>query len=194
MPSPGTGRVRARKATRLARPRVGTFRKPVTRGYQALGPSRADSVRPQLRRSGCRRRVSIGLPSLCSIESGHPFVPTCLLAERRAQWRSRMPPPMRRHRRSRRVARCHPLPWRHCTTGCPRPFSLDHWWEVPSLQRRVWCEPDFRGRIPSMTVGDFANARGEFASDPYTPRTRAGAPVREGTTGPDLPRPMPAIA
>jgi hypothetical protein len=22
----------------------------------------------------------------------------------------------------------------------------------------VWCEPDFRGRIPSMTVGDFANA------------------------------------
>src|SRR5690349_7545220 len=26
------------------------------------------------------------------------------------------------------------------------------------LQRRVWCEPDFRGRIPSMTVGDFANA------------------------------------
>jgi hypothetical protein len=26
------------------------------------------------------------------------------------------------------------------------------------LQRGVWCEPDFRGRIPSMTVGDFANA------------------------------------
>src|ERR1700730_4825048 len=27
--------------------------------------------------------MSIRLPSLCSIESGHPFIPTCLLAERR---------------------------------------------------------------------------------------------------------------
>src|SRR5690349_7097224 len=27
-------------------------------------------------------------------------------------------------------------------------------------QRRVWCEPDFRGRIPSMTVGS-ARSRGE---------------------------------
>jgi NAD(P)H-dependent flavin oxidoreductase YrpB (nitropropane dioxygenase family) len=27
-----------------------------------------------------------------------------------------------------------------------------------SLQRGVRCEPDLRGRIPSMTVGDFANA------------------------------------
>jgi hypothetical protein len=54
----------------------------------------------------------------------HPFVPTCLLEKRRAQWRSRMPPRTRRHRRSRRKAslteraRCYPLPWRHCTTGC----------------------------------------------------------------------------
>ena len=87
-------------------------------------------------------------PSLCSIESGHPFVPTCLLAERRAQRQSRMPPRMRRHRRSRRKAslteraRCYPLPWRHYTTGCraglpPRSFSLDHWWEVLFLQRGV---------------------------------------------------------
>jgi hypothetical protein len=30
-PSPSTGGIRARKATRLARPRVGAFRKPVTR-------------------------------------------------------------------------------------------------------------------------------------------------------------------
>jgi hypothetical protein len=79
--------------------------------------------------------VSIRVPSLCSIESGHPFIPTCLLAERRAQRHSRMPPRMRRHRRSRRKAslteraRCYPLPWRHYTTGCraglpPRFFCL----------------------------------------------------------------------
>jgi hypothetical protein len=32
--------------------------------------------------------MSIRLPSLCSIENGHPFIPTCLLAEHRAdvQW------------------------------------------------------------------------------------------------------------
>jgi len=29
---------------------------------------------------------------------------------------------------------------------------------ISSLQRGVRCEPDFRGRIPSMAVGDFANA------------------------------------
>jgi len=34
--------------------------------------------------------------------SGHPFVPTCFLAERRAQRQSRMPARMRRHRWSRR--------------------------------------------------------------------------------------------
>src|SRR4029077_7456357 len=40
-----------------------------------------------------------------------------------------------------------PLPWRPwpCTTGChaglpPRFFLLDHWWEVRSLQRRVWFD------------------------------------------------------
>jgi hypothetical protein len=42
--------------------------------------------------------------SLCSIGHGHPFVPTCLLAERRAQRQSGMPARMRRHRRSRREA------------------------------------------------------------------------------------------
>jgi adenylate cyclase len=42
--------------------------------------------------------------SLCSIGNDHPFVPTCLPAERRAQRQSRMPPRTRRHRRSRREA------------------------------------------------------------------------------------------
>jgi NAD(P)-dependent dehydrogenase (short-subunit alcohol dehydrogenase family) len=43
-----------------------------------------------------------------------------------------------------------PLPWRHCTTGCrvgfpAHSFSLDHWWEVPWLQRRV-TQTDHRNR------------------------------------------------
>jgi hypothetical protein len=69
--------------------------------------------------------MSIRLPSLRSIENGHPFVPTCLLAERRAQWQSRTPP-KRQHWRSRRKAylteraRCYPCPWRHCTTTVSR--------------------------------------------------------------------------
>jgi hypothetical protein len=42
--------------------------------------------------------------SLCSIGNDHPFVPTCRRAERRAQRQSRMPPRLRRHRRSRRAA------------------------------------------------------------------------------------------
>src|SRR3984893_5391121 len=42
--------------------------------------------------------------SLCSIGNDHPFVPTCPLAERRAQRQSRMLPRTRRHRRSRRAA------------------------------------------------------------------------------------------
>jgi hypothetical protein len=65
----------------------------------------------------------------------------------------RMPPQMRRHRRSRRKpslterARCYPCPGgtapRRCPAGLlPRFFSLDHWWEVLSPHRRVHCEPD----------------------------------------------------
>jgi hypothetical protein len=34
--------------------------------------------------SGGRRRLSVRLPSLCSIENDHPVAPSCLLAERRA--------------------------------------------------------------------------------------------------------------
>src|ERR1700758_3363606 len=32
------------------------------------------------------------------------------------------------------------------------PFPRNRWFESCSLQGRVWCEPDFRGRSPSMTV------------------------------------------
>jgi hypothetical protein len=43
--------------------------------------------------------------------------------------------------------------------GRRRPFPQgDQRFESVSLQRGVCCEPDFRGRVPSMTVGDFANA------------------------------------
>jgi hypothetical protein len=42
-----------------------------------------------------------------------------------------------------------PLPWRECTPTVPARvtlfFSLDHWWEVRSLHRRVYSELDFRG-------------------------------------------------
>ena len=48
--------------------------------------------------------MTLLFPSLCSIESDHPFVPTCRSAEHRAQRQSRMPPAKRRHRQSRREA------------------------------------------------------------------------------------------
>src|ERR1700730_2460603 len=35
----------------------------------------------------------------------------------------------------------------------------NRWFESGSLQRGVWCEHDFRERIPSMTGKDFANAK-----------------------------------
>jgi hypothetical protein len=69
--------------------------------------------------------VSIRLPSLCSIESGHPFVPTCLLAERRAQRQSRMPPRMRRHRRSRRKASLTERARCYSCAGGPGPAPQD---------------------------------------------------------------------
>jgi hypothetical protein len=37
-------------------------------------------------------------------------------------------------------------------------LKRNRWFESGSLQRGVRCEPDFRWRIPSMTVGDFAKA------------------------------------
>src|SRR6267142_599516 len=35
-------------------------------------------------------------------------------------------------------------------------LQRNRWFESGSLQRGVRCEPDFRGRSRSMTVGDFA--------------------------------------
>ena len=98
--------------------------------------------------------MSIRFPSLCSIENGHPFVPTCRLAERRAQRQSRMPtrnaaapakPAQSVLDRASTVLR---LSWRHYTTTVSRGviallFSLDNWWEVLSLQHGVCCEPNF---------------------------------------------------
>jgi hypothetical protein len=91
---------------------------------------------------------------------------TCTPAERRAQRQSRMPPRMRRHRRSRRKAsltkraRCYPCPGGIASQGVTRgyrpAFLLDHWWEVRFLQRGVRCEPDSsdqaRRRIPARRV------------------------------------------
>jgi hypothetical protein len=50
-----------------------------------------------------------------------------------------------------------PLPWRSCITGCragltPRSFSLDHWWEVHFLQRRV--RRNLRHKFP-LEVSNF---------------------------------------
>ena len=39
------------------------------------------------------------------------------------------------------------------------PPTGDRGFESFFLQRRVYCEPDFRRRIPSMTVGDFGSAK-----------------------------------
>jgi len=56
----------------------------------------------------------------------------------------------------------HPAPWNGEPSGRnraePRPLPKkpsrrDRWFESCSLQRRVQCEPNFRGRIPSMTLG-----------------------------------------
>jgi len=37
--------------------------------------------------------------------------------------------------------------------GAAKKFCGYRWFESVSLQRGVDCEPDFRGQIPSMTVG-----------------------------------------
>jgi hypothetical protein len=94
-----------------------------------------------------------------------------------------------------------PLPWRHCTTAVSRGviapvfFPLDHWWEVPFLHRRVFCEPDFRGRSPSMTVGDFTNAsaalargteRQRITTDRRTDNREPDYHVEDGAAGADL--------
>jgi len=107
--------------------------------------------------------VSIRFPSLCSIEIDHPFVPTCLLAERRAQRQSRMPPRMRRHRRSRRKAslteraRCYACLGgtapRRCAEVIALLFSLADGWEVRSRDCRK--SPQHAAAIPAGLLHRF---------------------------------------
>src|SRR5882672_2624314 len=56
-----------------------------------------------------------------------------------------------------------------------RPLFLtrDRWFESGSLQRGVWCEPDFGGRIPPMTVGDFINANPSASAPDQRPPVQA---------------------
>jgi hypothetical protein len=43
-------------------------------------------------------------------------------------------------------------------------LKRNRWFESGSLQRRVLCEPDFRGRIPPMTGGEpFGTAAGSVS-------------------------------
>ena len=63
----------------------------------------------------------------------------------------------------------------------------DRWFESVFLQRGVWCEPDFRGRIPSMTVGDFANANPSAALARGTERQRITPDQRADNCEPIIP-------
>src|SRR6202022_2432147 len=63
----------------------------------------------------------------------------------------------------------------------------DRGFESPFLQRGVWCEPDFRGRIPSMTVGDFANANPSAALARGTERQRITPDQRADNCEPIIP-------
>ena len=99
---PAVTATRAAPARSQSRSRLAHCCRPLAGGrlHSARAP---DRVRSRLQ--GSRgRRVRRQPLSLCSIENDHPFVPTCLPAERRAQRQSRMPARMRRHRRSRREA------------------------------------------------------------------------------------------
>jgi hypothetical protein len=46
--------------------------------------------------------------------------------------------------------------------------------ESSSLQRRVQCEPNFRGRIPSMTVGTDSFVSGTGGSNPFSSSSESG--------------------
>ena len=72
----------------------------------------------------------------------------------------------------------HPAPWNGEPSGRnraePRPLPKkpsrrDRWFESCSLQRGVWCEPGFWGRVPSMTAGTWRRV------------TDAATPRREGS-------------
>src|SRR6202035_4967615 len=62
--------------------------------------------------------------------------------------------------------------------------------ESIALQRGVSCEPDFRGRIPPMTVGDltYASARQEADAGPASGHRQdrsLGGPLPTAFTRPD---------
>jgi hypothetical protein len=63
------------------------------------------------------------------------------------------------------------------------PLSRDRWFESSSLQRRVRCEPDFRGRIPDAAYRSPMTSRSNCAKDSRT--LRSTAPSR----GPSYTRP-----
>src|SRR5712671_5565626 len=103
------------------------------------------------------------LPSLCSIERRHPFVPTlppgrapraAAVKDAAANAAASAEPAQSVLDRASTVL---PLPWRswllhhRVSRGVTAPlFLLDHWWEVRSLHRRVYCEPDFLVDLRSM--------------------------------------------
>jgi hypothetical protein len=73
-----------------------------------------------------------------------------------------------------------------------RDFFLARNWkfESISLQRGVSCEPNFRGRIPPMTVGDltYASARQEADAGPASGHRQdrsLGGPLPTAFTRPD---------
>ena len=165
--------IRAAPARPQPRPRPTHRRRPLAVG--GLHPARtADAVRPDLPVWGRRRCVSIRLPSLCSIESSHP-------ASRPASGKASLT----------ERARCYPLPWTHCITGCraglpPRPFSLDHWWEVSFLQHGVFLNRGPRA-IARNAAFAAACARPETLGDLRPQNPRIAISLAGSSVGPCLP-------
>ena len=135
--------------------------------------------RPHLQGSAGRRRASLRLPSLCSIEIDHPFVPTCLLADAARSGsqgcrRDRGAPAQRRKRPWTERARCYP---------CLEALHHDG---VPWGYRPAFLAPSLVGR--SFSTNEFVS-RGNPPHRSRTPGFRAGVP----TTG-DQPRELhPAL-
>ena len=76
------------------------------------------------------------------------------------------------------------MSWRHCTTTVSRGviaafFSLDHWWEVPSLQRRVHCEPDFLDQGRHLDPFRALSTSSTSGSTPTRRRCRMREDLRE---------------
>jgi hypothetical protein len=103
-------------------------------------------------------KVCVGAVIICRwarLSCWPPFpascTPRCLSARPRV--RCLCPPGKTQHLLLKSVSQCSTDPGPIAGTW-HRPLFLtrDRWFESGSLQRRVQCEPDFRGRIPSMTV------------------------------------------